>query len=328
MSPSVVAAGTALVLWAAQVPVPARGRLDAVTPFVQATAIRPQLALLAVLAGAVGLVLVAAGRIERRRRVVPLAVALVAGLTAAADVAPRAFGDPAPPPSGAPVLTVVAANTRLADVEPDAIVDVVRGTEADALALPETSRGQALAYGRALTRAGLGEWRAFDDDAVLGDPDTPGPTALLARAELRPRLSAPPDPSDLRGEVAVALRAVEGAPVVVAVHPVAPTPGAVGDWRDDLLALRAPCRDGAILAGDFNATLDHSPLRELLDAGCEAAADAAGQGLVWTWSDPVGVIRPAIDHVLVGGRWTTVAAGVLDLPGSDHRAVWARVAAE
>ena len=41
--------------------------------------------------------------------------------------------------------------------------------------------------------------------------------------------------------------------------------------------------DVQILAGDFNATLDHAELRALLDRGYIDAADAAGEGWTPTW---------------------------------------------
>ena len=48
------------------------------------------------------------------------------------------------------------------------------------------------------------------------------------------------------------------------------------------------CRrgDGRILAGDFNATLDHPELRAVLDRGYVDAADAASGGLKPTWPAP------------------------------------------
>ena len=77
---------------------------------------------------------------------------------------------------------------------------------------------------------------------------------------------------------------------IKAVHPRPP----VNRDRRARLARRArarcPARDSRgdvqILAGDFNATLDHPELRALLDRGYIDAADAAGSGLVWTWPAP------------------------------------------
>jgi endonuclease/exonuclease/phosphatase (EEP) superfamily protein YafD len=116
-------------------------------------------------------------------------------------------------------------------------------------------------------------------------------------------------------------------PTVVAVHPLAPAPISPQRlWRRDLLALRAPCRAGWILAGDFNATIDHSPMRAILDAGCVDAAASTGQGLKPTWSaDAPAFLRAPIDHVMASGRWRPARCGVLRIAGSDHRAVWAEL---
>jgi endonuclease/exonuclease/phosphatase (EEP) superfamily protein YafD len=56
------------------------------------------------------------------------------------------------------------------------------------------------------------------------------------------------------------------------------------------------------------------------------AHHVAGQGWVQTWPQGRRLIRPFIqlDHVLVRGLGV-VDAGVVQLPGTDHAAVWARL---
>jgi endonuclease/exonuclease/phosphatase (EEP) superfamily protein YafD len=80
-----------------------------------------------------------------------------------------------------------------------------------------------------------------------------------------------------------------------------------------------------VLAGDFNATLDHALLRRLLDTGYRDAAATVGAGLVGTWGpydgDPIPPV--VIDHVLADRRVGVVAVSVHRVPGSDHRAVLA-----
>jgi endonuclease/exonuclease/phosphatase (EEP) superfamily protein YafD len=121
---------------------------------------------------------------------------------------------------------------------------------------------------------------------------------------------------------------VEGAPPVrlKAVHPAPPVNATAAPyWQDALAAL--PGSDGRgdvqILAGDFNATLDHPELRGLLGRGYTDAADAAGKGFVWTW--PARRRKRAlpltIDHVLVDERVEVEKVVVVRVPGSDHRAV-------
>ena len=84
------------------------------------------------------------------------------------------------------------------------------------------------------------------------------------------------------------------------------TRAAAPAWRGALAAL--PGSDGRgdvqILAGDFNATLDHPELRDLLDRGYIDAADAVGEGSTWTWParHAARALPLTIDHVLVDRR--------------------------
>jgi endonuclease/exonuclease/phosphatase (EEP) superfamily protein YafD len=80
-----------------------------------------------------------------------------------------------------------------------------------------------------------------------------------------------------------------------------------------------------VLAGDFNATLDHAPLRDVLRLGYADAAREVGNSLTPTWG-PLGkraVIT--IDHVLVDRRCAVLASSVHAIPGTDHRAVYAEI---
>ena len=82
-----------------------------------------------------------------------------------------------------------------------------------------------------------------------------------------------------------------------------------------------------ILAGDFNATLDHWALRRLLRLGYVDAASQVGNGLSPTWGPQPGR-RPAllaIDHFLDRWRCTVLSTSTHVLPGSDHRAVYAEL---
>jgi endonuclease/exonuclease/phosphatase (EEP) superfamily protein YafD len=82
-----------------------------------------------------------------------------------------------------------------------------------------------------------------------------------------------------------------------------------------------------VLAGDFNATLDHAQLRRFLRLGYVDAASQVGRGLVPTWGpEPNG--RPAmlaVDHVLVDRRCAVLTTSAHRVPGSDHRALYAEL---
>lgn len=114
---------------------------------------------------------------------------------------------------------------------------------------------------------------------------------------------------------------------VVAVHPNPPLAGRAADWNAALDALPPASGDVVrVLAGDFNASLDHRALRDLLDRGYVDAADQAGEGLVPTWPNnrPIPPMI-TIDHVLVDRRASVDGVKVLDVPRTDHRGVLAEL---
>jgi endonuclease/exonuclease/phosphatase family metal-dependent hydrolase len=139
-------------------------------------------------------------------------------------------------------------------------------------------------------------------------------------------VDCPVEPTDRTAHFTVA-----GAPPVSVsvVHPRPPVnPGAARVWRGLMRAL--PGSDGQgdvqILAGDFNATLDHAELRRVLDRGYIDAADAVGKGFVWTWPAlPRRALPITIDHVLVDRRVHVRSVTVVRIPGTDHRAVIAQL---
>lgn len=244
--------------------------------------------------------------------------ALAAGLSAAAliaVVAPRATGDPEPAGSRA-VLKVLSANTLGDRGSPQALLDLVRRERPDVLAVQE------------LTPALDARLRAaFPYRVVRPRPGTPG-TGLYSRLAL----SGAPAPAGTAFAWTRALvRLPDGARVDVhSVHPVAPLRReSMGPWRRDLRRLPAAPRRGPprILAGDFNATLDHAELRRVLGQGYRDAAEVVGAGLRPTWPVSGRRLPPVtIDHVLADARCTVGAARVLRLTGSDHRPVLARLA--
>lgn len=121
-------------------------------------------------------------------------------------------------------------------------------------------------------------------------------------------------------------------PAILGVHTVAPVPGFQDQWRSSVEAAVAPCSrasaTGLVVAGDFNATMDHAPMRDL--GACTDAASATGAGGLATWPTSSGTMYAGatIDHVLAASdRWTPVTTQVVEVGGSDHRALVAALAA-
>jgi endonuclease/exonuclease/phosphatase (EEP) superfamily protein YafD len=78
------------------------------------------------------------------------------------------------------------------------------------------------------------------------------------------------------------------------------------------------------VVGDLNATLDNGPLRAALGR-CVSAAQGR-DALVGTYPSRLPRwLGIQIDHVLVPQGTTTFGFRAYDLPGTDHRAVIARL---
>jgi endonuclease/exonuclease/phosphatase (EEP) superfamily protein YafD len=256
------------------------------------------------------------GSVVLRRR----GAATTAGLTGAALAAvvlPRAIRRPQPQAAG-PVLRVLTANLLAGRAAEDAVVGLVGQQDADVLFLQELPDAAVARLGQAglsdllpyrVTDAGGG---SCGSGIYARFPLAGGPCLTPARA------ARPTARLELGSRRCVDL---------ICVHATPPNPPSsrpkVARWREELATLPPPADPPRVLAGDFNATADHAQFRRLLRKGHVDAAGEMGNGLVPTWG-PRG--KPAlltIDHVLVDPRCAVLATSVHDLPGSDHRAVYA-----
>jgi endonuclease/exonuclease/phosphatase (EEP) superfamily protein YafD len=253
-----------------------------------------------------------------KRRIVVIA----AGVTALAlltTIAPRAVAGGQPSPAG-PHLTVMTANLRFGRADPRTVLRLIRRYHVDVLSLEELTPGEL----QRLDDAGLAQQLPGRVAQPLGNASGSG---LFATRRLTPIPAVNVGP---HAEPEALLR-IAGAPALLlkAVHPVPPDHwGSVGTWRRTLQALPGTTTpDVRILAGDFNATLDHAELRDVLDRGYADAAERAGAGLHATWPalPRSGALPITIDHVLVDRRVRVQAVHVEQLPGSDHRAVVAEL---
>ncbi|SDT21982.1 endonuclease/exonuclease/phosphatase family protein [Microlunatus soli] len=118
---------------------------------------------------------------------------------------------------------------------------------------------------------------------------------------------------------------------LIAAHPCNPFCG--GDlWVTEHRSLlsRAEQLDGRpeVIAGDFNATSDHRPLRRLERHGFVSATDIVGRGWLPTYPANVRLLPPLIqiDHVLVNRRLTVTAIDTFPIDGTDHLGLITRLA--
>ncbi|SIN37494.1 endonuclease/exonuclease/phosphatase family protein [Micromonospora cremea] len=309
--------GTALC-WLAVVPTTAwaAARLAGLDrgPLVQALAFTPYVAGWSVLALTLALAL---------RRWWPAAVAALAAAVLIGVVAPRALAAPQPA-AGGPIVRLLTANLLAGSADARTLVELVRRHRVDVLTVQEfTPDAQA-----ALDRLGLD--RLLPHRQLNAQIGTPG-SGLYSRWPITDA-GVRHNRGGWGFSQAYGTLAVPGAPPVrvESVHPSAPYAlDQVGAWRGDLTTQPPATPDGGlrILAGDFNATLDHGPLRALLRTGYVDAADATGAGLTGTWGPYDGDLIPpvTIDHVLIDRRIAVRAVAVHDLPGTDHRPVLATI---
>jgi endonuclease/exonuclease/phosphatase (EEP) superfamily protein YafD len=252
-----------------------------------------------------------------KRRVLALVV-LVIALSLSALLGPRYLSEEQPGADG-PRLRIMAANLYLGRADARTIVDMVRQQKIDVLTMPELTPAAV----SALDRAGLAEvlpYRVFDDRPG-GDGSGIAANVPLRKVILMDDtvMAQPSAVVDLPGRDDIELTSVHIQP------PLADEDVSV--WRDELARLPRPNADERlqILAGDFNATLDHSAFRDLVDRGYADAAEETGEGLDPTWSSPPTGPPLTIDHIVVDSRCAIASYAVYDLPGSDHNAVLAEV---
>ncbi|MFF2277381.1 endonuclease/exonuclease/phosphatase family protein [Agromyces sp. NPDC058126] len=273
--------------------------------------------------------------IPRRTRSFAVAMAVVFALFAGGNVAVLAMrgagsvdATGAVPPDS---VTVLAWNT-LGEV-PDAstIAGLALDEGADVVVLPETTDPLGEEVAIAMREGGSPMWvhtLAYDDVAKARS------TTLLISPELGDyevvSAEAPGPPGNTNTLPSVVADPVSGdGPRIVAVHAVAPIRWELRNWRSDLDWLAEQCTgENVIMAGDFNATVDHFAGRGI-DGGdlgrCRDAAVAARSAALGTWpASAPELLGSPIDHVLATPDWTVErfeVIGSLDDAGSDHRPI-------
>ena len=248
--------------------------------------------------------------------------ALVAGgcaIVLAVAIAPPVIPNRALEDAPGVRLRVLSANVAGETATGDDLRALIRRYRPDVLSVLELPPEVVRAY----DAAGIGE--LLPHQVLEPRPGFTG-TGLYSRIPLR----AAPKPDTLFSIASASVAPEGAAPLeLYAVHARAPTsPDRTAQWRSDLRALPPSGNGGLrILAGDFNATLDHHEFRRLLARGYRDAAEQAGNGVQMTWSvkrsfPPATV---AIDHVLADRRVHVASTRIVTIPGSDHRGVLAEL---
>ena len=290
-----------------------------IAPLIDLAAVAPIL-----MAGAV--VAVIAFWFARLRVATGLAVALV--LVVATTQAPLFLVDARPDALTAVPLVVLQANLMVGHTDPAAVVALVRDNDVDVLTIEELTQNQLdglviaglerfLPYEAALPAAGAAGTGVWTKHAMTG-------VSVLAASTFH--------------SIVVRTTTSTGDPVtVVAAHPRPPIHGRADVWDEELRTLDGQLEariqetdDPIVVGADLNATWDMVAFRSFLRGGFSDAAELAGAGITATYPTDkkvLGVSPPpilAIDHVLVRGA-DVASVRTVDLPGSDHRGLLAKV---
>ncbi|MEV4106705.1 endonuclease/exonuclease/phosphatase family protein [Nonomuraea sp. NPDC049695] len=246
------------------------------------------------------------------------AVALLATTALGFSVLPRALGS-AETTSGRP-FRVMTINMLFGRADAVTIMKLVREFNPDVLSTQELTPGAV----SDLDAAGLEEVMPH---RVLLPEWSAGGSGLYSRHPLEPLTGVMPP---VGHQMPAALISLPGGKPVefIDAHPFPPLGDYVVEWNEALAAFPSASSPDRIriIAGDFNASLDHAALRGLLARGYKDAADTVGAGLIPTW--PANKRVPpiiTIDHVLVDRRVGVKEVSVRDVPRTDHRAVLAEL---
>lgn len=258
-----------------------------------------------------------------------LVVALIGAGASAGIFCLRGIGPDAMPEKADDSVRVLTWNTAGEAVSAEVIADEILTSDADIVTLPETAQSVGSRIAVMLREQGHPMWVHHVDFR----PDVAnGPQAWQTTILISPGLgdysvirSSSDGTSNTSSLPSAVVMPVDGdGPTVVAVHAVAPRPEAMRRWQSDLAWIADQCpRGDFILAGDFNATIDHMAS---LGAGggdmgyCRDAASRTGSGAVSTWpADVHELLGAPIDHVMASTNWEPTGSAVIDAGGSDHR---------
>jgi endonuclease/exonuclease/phosphatase (EEP) superfamily protein YafD len=228
-------------------------------------------------------------------------------------------------------VTVLSWNTLGDAPGAAAIARLALARNADVVTLPETTEKTGVAVAKAMRDGGRPMWVhtiSFDliskarSTTLLISPDLGDYTVSSDSG------SGPPGNTNVLPTV-VATPVDGTGPTIIAVHAVAPIQWEMPNWRSDLDWLAGQCTGNVIMAGDFNATVDHLAGREAsapaVLGDCRDAALATVSGAVGTWPTFVPPLLGApIDHVLATPNWRVQGMSVIeseDGAGSDHRPI-------
>lgn len=221
-----------------------------------------------------------------------------------------------PAPSSDPI-TVMTMNMRCNSPGDDELAELIRASDPDLVVVHGLGRRSRAELTDELARS-------YPTAAFTPMPGFPEcGTVVFTRLPLDGWVSAQRYPTAF-------VRAPGFEFALIAVDLPTPTDG-IGPWLNafDGLIADVPALEGrhVMAVGDFNAVLEHEPMRRLIrDTGLRDAVTSSGLGWLPTFPDD-GVFPPlvALDHVLVSPDLVASRAWTEAVPGQEHRALIVKV---
>jgi len=260
---------------------------------------------------------IAVFRARRRPAVITLVmISVVLLILQVIWIAPQFVADPRPV-AGRP-FTMISLNMRWGEANVGQLRAEAR--QADLVVLVEVTPAAFDSV-----RSGLGRRFPFS----VPDRITTGNQSLILSRH--PLIDPAPLPSTTEQWTAATTMPGIGRLNVIAAHPCNPMCGGrLWSTEHAALANRALQLDNApeVVAGDFNATDGHGPMRTLYADGFTSATDIVGAGWMPTFPSDSRVYPPLleIDHVLVNSRLTVLSINTFRIDGTDHLGLITRLA--
>ena len=318
-----LAIATAIVVW------PQFFHLEQTYPFAQIVAARGMVLAAFLIIAVLALLLLFARPLRGFAASVLIVALLGAGATGVIGML-RGFGSGSLPAATDTSMRVLTWNTAGDKVSAPQIAQQILDQGADIVALPETTEAVGEEIAVMLREQGHPMWVhhvQFQPDVVDGPKSWH--TTVLVSPDLGEYsvIESSEDGSNNTGSVPSAvLMPIDGSgPTIVAVHAVAPRMEDMDQWSSDLRWIADQCPEGdVVLAGDFNATVDHMAGLGI-DGGdmgyCRDVASRSGNGYSGTWPSSIpALLSTPIDHVMASPNWMPTGSLVIDdAGGSDHR---------
>ncbi len=184
--------------------------------------------------------------------------------------APMFVGEFPEPAAEAEPVVVMTANLLRGYGDGAELAEQAREREVDLLVVSEITVSSLAA----MKDAGLDELLPYSEGLPAADGEVPG--TMLFSAE-------PTQLVDTLDTISGGLVVETGGFRVVAAHPSSPV--YPEEWHDDQLVVVAAVEehDPDLVVGDFNATLDHWPLRDIVDLGYRDSVELTNGGFQATW---------------------------------------------